>query len=276
MTSIPSAARAVIIGGGIIGCSTAYHLAKLGWRDIVLLERHKLTSGSTWHAAGLVGQLRTSANITQLLKYSVELYAKLEAETGQATGWKMNGGLRLACNAERLTEIKRQATTARSFGLDMHILTPAEAKKLWPPMEIGDVVGAAFLPTDGQANPADIAQALAKGARAGGVRLVEDCRVTAIKIANGRAVGVTTAVGDVAADVVVNCGGQWAREIGQLAGVSVPLQSVQHQYLVTEPIDGVPRNMPTLRDPDRLIYCKEEVGGLVVGGYEPDPLSWAD
>jgi 4-methylaminobutanoate oxidase (formaldehyde-forming) len=275
MTAIPSAARAVIIGGGIIGCSTAYHLAKLGWRDLVLLERHKLTSGSTWHAAGLVGQLRTSANITQLLKYSVELYAKLEAETGQATGWRMNGGLRLACNAERLTEIKRQATTAHSFGLDMHILTPAEAKKLWPPMEIGDVVGAAFLPTDGQANPADIAQALAKGARAGGVRIVEDCRVTAIKVANGRVAGVATALGDIAAEIVVNCGGQWAREIGQMAGVSVPLQSVQHQYLVTEPIDGVPRNMPTLRDPDRLIYGKEEVGGLVVGGYEPDPIPWA-
>ncbi len=275
MTSVPSAARAVIIGGGIIGCSTAYHLGKLGWRDVVLLERHKLTSGSTWHAAGLVGQLRTSANITQLLKYSVELYARLEQETGQATGWKMNGGLRLACNAERLTEIKRQATTAHSFGLEMHILTPAEAKKLWPAMEIGDVVGAAFLPTDGQANPADIAQALAKGARATGARIVEDCRVTAIRVENGQAVGVRTAAGDIAADVIVNCAGQWARDVGQLAGVSVPLQSVQHQYLVTEPIDGVPRNMPTLRDPDRLIYGKEEVGGLVVGGYEPNPIAWA-
>ncbi len=275
MTSVPSTARAVIIGGGIIGCSTAYHLAKLGWRDVVLLERHKLTSGSTWHAAGLVGQLRTSANITQLLKYSVELYARLEQETGQATGWKMNGGLRLACNAERLTEIKRQATTAHSFGLEMHILTPTEAQKLWPAMEVGDVVGAAFLPTDGQANPADIAQALAKGARAAGVRIVEDCRVTAIRVEYGRAVGVATAAGDVTADVVVNCAGQWAREVGQLAGVSVPLQSVQHQYLVTEPIEGVPRNMPTLRDPDRLIYGKEEVGGLVVGGYEPNPMAWA-
>src|SRR5215468_8438897 len=275
MKSVPSAARAVIIGGGIIGCSTAYHLAKLGWRDVVLLEGHKLTSGSTWHAAGLVGQLRTSANITQLLKYSVELYAKLEQETGQAAGWKMNGGLRLACNAERLVEIKRQATTAHSFGLEMHILTPAEARKLWPPMEIGDVVGAAFLPTDGQANPADIAQALAKGARSAGVRIVEDCRVTAIKTKNGRAIGVGTTSGDVTADVIVNCAGQWAREVGQLAGVSVPLQSVQHQYLVTEPIEGVPRNMPTLRDPDRLIYGKEEVGGLVVGGYEPNPIAWA-
>jgi 4-methylaminobutanoate oxidase (formaldehyde-forming) len=275
MTSVPSTARAVIIGGGIIGCSTAYHLAKLGWQDIVLLERHKLTSGSTWHAAGLVGQLRTSANITQLLKYSVELYAKLEKETGQATGWKMNGGLRLACNGERLTEIKRQATTAHSFGLEMHILTPAEAQKVWPAMDIGDVVGAAFLPTDGQANPADIAQALAKGARAAGVRIVEDCRVTAVRVENGRAIGVGTAAGDVSADVVVNCAGQWAREVGELAGVSVPLQSVQHQYLVTEPIEGVPRNMPTLRDPDRLIYGKEEVGGLVVGGYEPNPIAWA-
>src|SRR5215470_2409135 len=275
MTSIPSAARAVIIGGGIIGCSTAYHLARLGWRDILLLERHKLTSGSTWHAAGLVGQLRTSANITQLLKYSVELYAKLEQETGQAAGWKMNGGLRLACNAERLTEIKRQATTAHSFGLEMHILTPEEARKLWPPMDIGDVVGAAFLPTDGQANPADIAQALAKGARAAGVRIVEDCRVTGIKTKDGQAIGVATSSGEVTADVVVNCAGQWAREVGQLAGVSVPLQSVQHQYLVTEPIEGVPRNMPTLRDPDRLIYGKEEVGGLVVGGYEPNPIPWA-
>src|SRR5499426_4249125 len=172
MTSVPSAARAIIIGGGIIGCSTAYHLAKLGWRDVVLVERHKLTSGSTWHAAGLVGQLRTSANITQLLKYSVELYDRLEAETGQATGWKRNGGLRLACNPERMIEIKRQATTAHSFGLEMHLLTPAEAQKLWPTMQVSDVIGAAFLPTDGQANPADIAQALAKGARAGGVTIL--------------------------------------------------------------------------------------------------------
>src|SRR5262245_15400052 len=163
MAQLPAQARAVIIGGGIIGCSTAYHLAKLGWQDVVLLERHKLTSGLTCHAAGLVGQLRTSANITQLLKYSVELYEKLERETGQATGWKQNGGLRLACNAERMTEIKRQATTAHSFGLEMHILTPEEARRLWPPMTIEDVVGAAFLPTDGQVNPADIAQALAKG-----------------------------------------------------------------------------------------------------------------
>src|SRR5262249_51296261 len=196
-------------------------------------------------------QLRTSANITQLLKYSVELYEKLERETGQATGWKQNGGLRLACNAERMTEIKRQATTAHSFGLEMHLLTPTEAKTLWPVMDIGDLVGAAFLPTDGQANPADIAQALAKGARAAGVRIFEDCQVTAARVAKGIARGLATTLGEINADVIVNCGGQWARDIGRMAGVSVPLQSMQHQYIVTEPIAGVPRNLPTLRDPDR-------------------------
>jgi len=162
---LPTTAKAVIIGGGIVGCSTAYHLGKLGWTDTVLLERKKLTSGTTFHAAGLVGQLRTSANITQLLGYSVDLYKRLEAETGLQTGWKMNGGLRLACNAERWTEVKRQATTAHSFGLEMHLLTPKEAQDLWPLMTIDDLVGAAFLPTDGQANPSDITQSLARGAR---------------------------------------------------------------------------------------------------------------
>jgi 4-methylaminobutanoate oxidase (formaldehyde-forming) len=274
MSDFPSHARAVIIGGGIIGCSTAYHLAKLGWKDTIVIERHKLTSGSTWHAAGLVGQLRTSANITQLLKNSVELYNRLETETGLATGWKMNGGLRLACNQERLTEIKRQATTAHSFGLEMEILTPQEAQKLWPVMDISDVVGAAFLPTDGQANPADIAQSLAKGARQNGVKFYEETAVTGIVIERGRAVGVVTDKGTVRCEVVVNCGGQWARELGQMAGVNVPLTSVQHQYIVTEPMAGVPKNLPTLRDPDRLIYFKEEVGGLVMGGYEHNPIPW--
>ena len=276
MTSPPSAAQVVIIGGGIIGCSTAYHLARAGFKDIVLLERAKLTSGSTWHAAGLVGQLRTSANVTQLLKYSVELYDKLEQETGQATGWKRNGGLRLACNPERLVEIKRQATTAHSFGLEMHLLSAAEAKALWPIMDSSDVVGAAFLPTDGQANPSDIAQALAKGARMQGVKIVEDCPVIGIQLDNGRVSGVATSHGAIQTEIVVNCAGQWARQIGRLAGVSVPLVSVQHQYIVTEPIAGVPKNLPTLRDPDRLIYFKEEVGGLVMGGYEPNPIPWAE
>ncbi|NQU58302.1 MAG: GcvT family protein [Rhodospirillales bacterium] len=275
MTLVPANARAVIIGGGIVGCSTAYHLGKLGWKDVVVLEKHKLTSGSTFHAAGLVGQLRSNANITQLLKYSVELYDTLEAETGLATGWKMNGGLRLACNKERMIEIERQATTAQSFGLEMQMLTPGQAQDLWPLMDISDVLGAAFLPTDGQANPSDITQALSKGARMQGVSFIEDCTVTGISVKEGRVTGVSTTLGEIACDVVVNCGGQWARELGQMAGVNVPLCSVEHQYMVTEPFDGVPKNLPTLRDPDRLIYFKEEVGGLVMGGYEPNPIAWA-
>jgi HAD superfamily phosphoserine phosphatase-like hydrolase len=253
-------AEIVVIGGGIVGCSVAYHLAKLGHRDVLLLERSKLTSGSTWHAAGLVGQLRTSANITQLLKYSVELYDTLEADTGQATGWKRNGGLRLACNPERLTEIRRQATTAHSFGLEMHLMSAGEARDLWPVMDVSDVLGAAFLPTDGQVNPSDLALALAKGARQRGVTIVEDCPVAAIA-ANGRRVtGVVTA-----RERSRRHRRQLRRpvgaQVGALAGVNVPLVSVQHQYLVTEPIAGVPRSLPTLRDPDRLIYFKEEVGG---------------
>ncbi len=272
----PTQAKAVIIGGGIVGCSTAYHLARRSYGEVLLLERAKLTSGSTFHAAGLVGQLRANANITQLLKNSVELYDKLEEETGQATGWKMNGGLRLACNQERWTEVKRQATTARSFGLEMALLTPQEARELWPLMEISDLVGAAFLPTDGQANPSDITLALAKGARQAGAVIVEDCPVIGIAVAHGKVVGVTTAEGTIACEVVVDCAGQWAREVAALAGVNVPLVSVQHQYIVTEAIAGVARELPTLRDPDRLIYFKEEVGGLVMGGYEPNPIPWAE
>lgn len=274
MSVLPSHVRAVVVGGGIIGCSTAYHLARLGW-EVLLLERKKLTSGSTFHAAGLVGQLRSSANITQLLKYSVELYNTLEQETGQATGWKRNGGLRLACTPARMTEIKRLCTMGRSFGLEMHLLSPREAYDLWPIMEIGDVLGAVFLPTDGQVNPSDITMALSKGARMQGVRMVEDCAVTGVRIERGRVVGLNTELGDITCEVVINCAGQWARELGLMAGVSVPVTSVQHQYLITEPF-GIPRDLPTLRDPDRLIYFKEEVQGLVMGGYEPNPIPWAE
>ncbi len=276
MTPIPDQAQAVIIGGGIVGCSTAYHLARMGYKDTVLLEQAKLTSGSTFHAAGLVGQLRSSANITQLLSYSVDLYRSLEAETGLATGWKMNGGLRLACNKERWTEVRRQATTAHSFGLEMHLLTPSEAQDLWPPMDVSDVIGAAFMPTDGQANPSDITQSLAKGARMAGAQIFEDTPVSAIEVDKGRVCAVITPQGRIACEVLINCAGQWAREVGQLAGVNVPLVSVQHQYLVTMPVADLPRDLPTLRDPDRLIYFKEEVGGLVMGGYEPNPISWAE
>jgi 4-methylaminobutanoate oxidase (formaldehyde-forming) len=274
--SLPGHAQIVVIGGGIIGCSTAYHLARDHKADVVLIESGRLTNGSTWHAAGLVGQLRSSASITQVLKYSVELYGTLEAETGLATGWKQNGGLRLACNAERWTEIRRQATTARSFGLEMHLLTPAQARDLWPIMDISDLVGAAFLPTDGQAAPSDIAQSLARGARMHGASIVEQVKVTGFCIEAGRVTAVETSAGTIACEKVVNCAGMWAKEIGRLAGVSVPLQPVRHQYMVTQALDGVASTLPTLRDPDRRIYFKEEVGGLVMGAYEPNPVSWAD
>ncbi len=246
----------------------------MGWKDVVVLERHKLTSGTTFHAAGLVGQLRSNAQVTRLLGESVALYERLEAETGLATGWKKHGGLQLACNEARWTELKRRATTARSFGLDMFLLSPDEAKARWPLMDVHDVIGAAFLPSDGQANPSDITQALAKGVRLKGGRIVEDVEVTGIALHAGRVAGVDTSEGRVRCDVVVNCAGQWAREIGAMAGVNVPLVSVQHQYMITEKIDGITRDLPTLRDPDRLTYYKEEVGGLVVGGYEPNPIPW--
>jgi sarcosine dehydrogenase len=246
----------------------------MGLTDVLLLERGKLTSGSTWHAAGLVGQLRSSANITQLLGYSVALYERLEAETGQATGWKRNGGLRLACNAERWTEVKLQATTARSFGLEMQLLSAKEAQDLWPLMQVNDVVGAAFLPTDGQASPTDIAAALAKGARMKGVTILEGVAVVGVEIENGVVCAVVTSAGRVACEKLVVCAGQWSRAVGRLAGVNVPLTSIQHQYIVTEAITGVTPRLPTLRDPDRLTYWKEEVGGLVMGGYESNPKPW--
>ncbi len=275
MKELPKTAKAVVIGGGIVGCSTVYHLAKLGWTDTVLLERKKLTSGTTFHAAGLVGQLRSNANITELLGYSVDLYNRLEEETGLGTGWKMNGGLRLACNEARWEEVKRQATTAQSFGLEMQLLSPSEARDLWPLMTVEDVIGAAFLPTDGQANPSDITQALAKGARMAGASIFEDTAVQDIRIEDGKIKGIQTDREFIECDIVICCAGQWTREFAGRFGVNVPLVPVQHQYIITEAIDGVPRDLPTLRDPDRLTYYKEEVGGLVMGGYEPNPILWA-
>ena len=274
-SKLPNSSKIVVIGGGIIGCSTAYHLAHMGL-EVVLLERKKLTSGTTFHAAGLVGQLRTNANITQLLGYSVDLYNKLEKETGLGTGWKMNGGLRLACNQERWTEVQRQTTTAHSFGLEMNLLSAKEAQDLWPIMDISDVVGAAFLPTDGQANPSDITQALAKGARSKGAIIIEEVDVLDLIKDKNKIIGLKTSQGDISCEKVVCCAGQWTRTFSEKFGVNVPLVPFQHQYLVTEKIEGVQSNLPTLRDPDRLIYFKEEVGGLVMGGYESNPKSWAE
>ncbi|WP_137157540.1 FAD-dependent oxidoreductase [Rhizobium sp. FKL33] len=272
--TLPSHAQIVVIGGGIIGCSTAYHLARDHKADVLLLEQGQLTSGSTWHAAGLVGQLRSSASITRVLKYSVELYKGLEAETGLATGWKMTGCLRLATNEDRWTEFRRLATTAGSFGMEMHLISPEEVKRMWPLMTTDDLIGASWLPTDGQASPSDITQSLAKGARMHGAKIVENVRVTGFEIDNGRILKVKTTLGDIACEKVVNCAGQWARQVGAMAGINVPLQPVKHQYIVTEKIEGLSTDAPTIRDPDRRTYFKEEVGGLVMGGYEPNPQAW--
>ncbi|WP_373502971.1 FAD-dependent oxidoreductase [Aestuariivirga sp.] len=272
--TLPAHAQFVVIGGGIIGCSTAYHLARDHKADVVLLEQNRLTSGSTWHAAGLVGQLRSSASITQVLKYSVDLYKRLDAETGLETGWKMTGCLRLATNEDRWTEYRRLATTAQSFGMEMHLVSPEEVKRMWPLMDVSDLVGASWLPTDGQASPSDIAQSLAKGARMHGAKIVEGARVLGFDIIEGRVKAVRTSQGTIACETVINCGGQWARQVGAMAGVSVPLQPVKHQYVITEKVDGLSPDAATLRDPDRRTYFKEEVGGLVFGGYEPDPVPW--
>jgi len=271
-TSFPTQARIVIIGGGIVGCSAAYHLAKMGAREVVLLERHKLTSGSTWHAAGAVGQLRSSANITKLLGYSVELYGRLEAETGQATGWVRNGSLRLARTKDRRAEFERAGTTARSFGLEFEIITPAEVKGIVPILNIEGLDCAAFVASDGVANPSDITMALAKGARQHGAVIFEDTVVTGIVVKQGAVHAVETNRGRVACEVVVNCAGIWAPELGRMAGVNIPLQPSHHQYLVTEKIEGVTRHMPTIRDTDYQTYFKEDVGGLQVGGYEFNPI----
>lgn len=272
--TLPDRAEIVVIGGGIIGCSTAYHLARDHKADVILLEQGKLTSGSTWHAAGLVGQLRSSASITRVLKYSVDLYKRLDEETGLATGWKMTGCLRLATNQDRWTEFKRLATTAKSFGMDMHLISPDEVKAMWPLMDVSDLVGASWLPTDGQASPSDITQSLAKGARMHGARIFEDVRVTGFEMKDGRILKVKTTQGDIACDKLVNCAGQWARQLGAMAGINVPLQAVKHQYIITEKLDGLSSNAATIRDPDRRTYFKEEVGGLVMGGYEPNPQPW--
>lgn len=272
--TLPTHAQIVVIGGGIIGCSTAYHLARDHKADVILLEQGSLTSGSTWHAAGLVGQLRSSASITRVLKYSVDLYKGLEAETGLATGWKMTGCLRLATNQDRWTEFKRLATTAGSFGMDMHLVSPEEVKRMWPLMNVDDLVGASWLPTDGQASPSDITQSLARGARMHGAKIVENVRVTGFEMKDGRILKVKTTLGDIACEKVVNCAGQWARQVGDMAGINVPLQPVKHQYIITEKIDGLSTDAPTIRDPDRRTYFKEEVGGLVMGGYEPNPQPW--
>lgn len=271
---LPTEARAVIIGGGIVGCSVAYHLTRLGLSDVILLEQGRLSCGTTWHAAGLVGQLRAHRNMTRLVRYSTELYDRLEAETGQATGWKRCGSITVARTEARMTQLKRTAATARAYGVEAEIIGAEEAGRLWPVMRTDDLVGAVWLPGDGKANAADLTQALAKGARMAGARVFETTKVTGVRVANGRVAGVETEAGDVACEVVVNCAGQWAKQVGRLCDVTVPLHSAEHMYIVTEKIDGVTPDLPVLRDPDGYVYFKEEVGGLVMGGFEPQAKPW--
>jgi heterotetrameric sarcosine oxidase gamma subunit len=264
----------VVIGGGIAGCSVAYHLTKLGWRDVLLLERRDISCGTTWHAAGLVGQLRATQNLTRLAKYGGDLYERLEAETGQATGFRRPGSLSLARNAERMHELKRLASMARCFDVDVEVITPAEAGRRWPLMRTDDLVGALWLPRDGRTNPIDTTLALAKGARLGGATILENVAVTGIRVENGRVAGVRTTGGEVACEAVVNCAGMWARNVGLMAGVTVPLHASEHFYIVTEPMAGVTPDLPVLRDTDGYIYVREEVGGLLMGGFEPVAKPW--
>lgn len=273
-SGFPNQARVVIIGGGIIGCSVAYHLTKQGWTDVVLLEQGQLSGGTTWHAAGLVGQLRNHANMTGLIRYSTQLYSELEAETGLATGWKNCGSLAVARTEDRMTVLKRTAASARAQGVDIELISAREAGEMWPVMVTDDLVGAVWLPGDGKANPTDLTQSLAKGARNRGARVIERVKVTGITVKNGIACGVQTDHGDIAAEIVVNCAGQWARQVGLMCGVTVPLHSAEHMYIVTGQIEGVTPDLPVLRDPDGFIYFKEEVGGLVMGGFEPHAKPW--
>ena len=271
---LPTHARIVIVGGGIAGCSTAYHLALMGERDVVLLEQGRLTCGTTWHAAGLVGQMRPNKNMTQMSKYGIELYASLEAKTGLATGWRRCGSVNVAATPERMKVLRRQAAMAQRFGVDVSLISAREAGEHWPLMRTDDLAGAMWIPGDGKCNPADLTMSLAKGARDRGVRIREGVEVTGVATRGGAVCGVRTDQGDVSCEVVINCAGQWARQFGRLAGVNVPLHSAEHFYVVTAQIEGVHPMLPVMRDPDGFIYYKEEVGGLVMGGFEPHAKPW--
>ncbi|MFV1491690.1 FAD-dependent oxidoreductase [Phaeobacter sp. JH18-32] len=280
MSDLPNKARVVIIGGGVIGCSVAYHLTKLGWKDVVLLERKQLTSGTTWHAAGLIGQLRASSNMTKLARYSAELYLGLEAETGVATGMRQVGSVSAALTHERLEELYRNAAMARAFGVPVEELSPKEVKERYEHINLDGVTGGVWLPTDGQADPANIALALAKGARKRGALVKERIKVTGISKQGRRVTGVDWvsddggAQGHIECDMVVNCAGMWGHEVGRMAGVNVPLHACEHFYIVTEGIAGLTQ-MPVLRVPDECAYYKEDAGKILLGAFEPNAKPWA-
>jgi len=272
--SLPSHARAVIIGGGVAGCSIAYHLAKLGWTDVVLLERAQLTSGTTWHAAGLLTTLRDTETQTRLAAYSQQLFRRLEAETGQATGLIECGSIQLALTGAKAEEMRRGYRAAQSWGIECEEISAAEVQRLWPLAYVGDLQAAFHFPRDGRINPTDLARALAKGARQAGVGIFERCPVTAIEQQDGRVTAVQSTLGRINTSIVVNCAGMWARQVGRLAGVDVPLQAAEHYYLISEPLAGVHPQLPILRDPGRSTYIREEAGKLMVGLFEDVARPW--
>ncbi len=280
MSNLPQKARVVIIGGGVIGCSVAYHLVKKGWKDVVLLERKQLTSGTTWHAAGLIAQLRATKNMTKLAKYSQELYGTLEEETGVATGFKRCGSITVALTEERKEEIYRQAAMARAFGVEVEEISNERVQELYPHINLDGIKGAVYLPLDGQGDPANIALALAKGARMGGALVKERIKVTEIVKSGRRVTGVDwmaddgSESGHIECDMVVNCAGMWGHEVGKMAGVNVPLHACEHFYIVTENIDGLTQ-MPVLRVPDEYAYYKEDAGKILLGAFEPESKPWA-
>ncbi len=271
---LPKKARVVIVGGGVIGCSIAYHLTKIGWSDVVLLERKQLTSGTTWHAAGLIGQLRDSQNMTKLAKYTAELYLGLEAETGQATGYKINGSLSVATTEGRFEDLKRRADMAKVFDLKVDVIGPQGCKDHYPLLNADDLVGGIFIPSDGQANPIDITQALAKGARMGGAQIFENTLVKKVLHSGGKITGVETENGTVEADYVVLCCGMWTRDFAAQIGVTVPLHACEHFYIVTEPFEGITPDLPVFRDYDACAYYKEDAGKLLLGAFETVAKPW--
>lgn len=271
--SLPTTARIVIIGGGAIGCSIAYHLAKLGQRDVLLIEKKTLTAGSTWHAAGLIGQLRSRKNLTQLMQYGARLCATIGAETGQDTGWRGVGSLRLASSDARWKELTRAAQAARSDGLEIEWLGPNDIKQKFPLVDLQHVRGATWIASDGSVDPYSLTMAYAKGARAGGVRIVEGATVTGFRQGRGRITHVVTDEGAIACEIVVNAAGLWARQVGGMADIELPVAVLQHQYLVTENSPLIPERLPTLRDPDLNFYVKPETGALAIGGWEENTVA---
>lgn len=274
MADLPQKANVVIIGGGVIGCSLAYHLSDQGWSDVVLLERQQLTSGTTWHAAGLVGQLRTSINMTKLARYTSELYRELESETGQATGYRQCGSISIATHAERFEELKRSASMAKVFGLEVNVVDPEEIGNRYPLIKTDDLLGGIHIPSDGYANAVDVTQALAKGARNRGAHIFQDAKVTAIHKNDGKVTGVSTPSGDIEADYVVICGGMWSRDLAASVGVNIPLHACEHYYVLFESVAGLDPDLPVLRDYDACTYYKYDAGKLLVGAFEPNARPW--